>query len=111
MENAEPGEKPSEQGENQHKLSPHETVSTGIEQRCMGGVRLSTVPPALPSTKTNTSKSQFDFEVERLNTSPWLGRLGRPLLTSLDVKLIIYFYSFIITQLKLIAVGIFEIFW
>ena len=28
------------------------------------------------STKTDTSKSRFDLNVERLNTSPWLGRLG-----------------------------------
>ena len=30
-----------------------------------------------PSSKTNISKFQFDLEfVERLNMSPWLGRLG-----------------------------------
>ena len=39
-----------------------------------------------PSPKTNTSKFQFNFEVERLKYEPLAQETGQPVPTVLDVK-------------------------
>ena len=54
-----------------------------------------------PSTKTNTSKFQFDLYVGCLNTSPWL---GKPLPTlTLNEVYIFYFFNVIFLSFVLVA--------
>ena len=51
-----------------------------------------------PSIKTNTSKFQFDLDVERLITRSWLGRVGDHSLSRPCIKYLFIFVLFCFTK-------------